>query len=56
MNDIVVHAFEVILVSFIVSGTVTTIYNVVTFRARSDSVARRERARLASSAGPDVPR
>ena len=42
MNDFVIHAYEVILVAFIVSGVVTTIYNVVTFRERSDQIVRND--------------
>jgi hypothetical protein len=43
MSHIVIRVFEVIIVAFIVSGVGTTIYNIVTFRERSDRIFRRGR-------------
>ena len=45
MNEIVIRGFEAVLVAFLVSGLATTIYNIVTFRERSDRIARCERLR-----------
>ena len=41
MKDPLVTAFIVILVAFIVTGTATTIYNLLTFLKRSDEGGQR---------------
>jgi hypothetical protein len=41
MKDPLVIALTVILIAFIVSGTAATVYNVATFKKRSDEEAER---------------